>query len=257
VEKVKVFNSLISKGTLRECTESIFYLTGKQVSSYICFANVHMLMEAHKDAKFNKVLIEADLVTADGAPVSKLMSFIYGYKQDRIAGMDLLPVLLIEAAKRNKSVYFYGSTQHVLETIEKKIHKEIPNLKIAGIYSPPFRILTSHENSLIEKRINDSKPDLVFVALGCPKQELWMASKKNKINACMLGVGQAFLVYADLEKRLPKWMRNLCIEWIYRLYLEPGRLWKRYLINNSLFFFLLPKFFFKHILQKLRIFKRN
>ena len=255
MKKVKVFNSFISKGTLKECIEHIFSLTDMQFSSYVCFANVHMLMEAYKDARFNKVLTEADIVTADGAPVSKLMSIIYKYNQERIAGMDLLPLLLLEAAKRNKSVYFYGSTQHVLDTIEKEIVTEIPNLRIAGMYSPPFRNLTDNENKLIEKRINDSKPDLVFVALGCPKQELWMANKKNKINACMLGVGQAFLVYAGLEKRLPKWMRNFCIEWIYRLNLEPGRLWKRYLINNSLFLFLLPKFFLKGILQKNRSIK--
>jgi len=250
MEKVRVFNSFISKGTLKECTEHIFSLTDMQLSSYVCFANVHMIMEAYKDARFNRVLTDADIVTADGAPISKLMSHVYKYKQERIAGMDLLPFLLCEAAKRNKSVYFYGSTQQVLETIEKKIVKEIPNLKIAGMYSPPFRNLSDYENTLIENKINDSRPDLVFVALGCPKQELWMANKKDKINACMLGVGQAFLVYAGVEKRLPKWMRNFCIEWIYRLYLEPGRLWKRYLINNSLFILLLPKFLFKAYTSK-------
>lgn len=243
--RVKIFKTSISKGMFGEYIENIFKLTDKTLSSYVCFANVHMVMEAYKNAEFNRVLEYADIVTPDGAPISKMMSYIYGYRQDRVAGMDLLPILLSEAAKRNKSVYFYGSTPNVLQTISKKISKELPNLTIAGIYSPPFCQLTNEEEIEIIDRINTARPNLVFVALGCPKQEIWMAKNKGKINSCMLGVGQAFLVYAGLEKRLPKGMRNWGVEWLYRLYLEPGRLWKRYLINNSLFLILVTKYFFK------------
>lgn len=241
MQKLKILNSFISKGTFQEFIAHIFNLAGDKKSSYVCFANVHMLIESHKDTAFNKILNSADVVTPDGAPVSKVMSLFYKYSQDRVAGMDLLPALLSEAEKRNKSVYFYGSTDNVLEAIVKRASKELPNLRIAGVYSPPFRKLSEEEDQQIVDMINSSGADLVFVALGCPKQEKWMAEHKNKVNACMLGVGQAFLVYAGLEKRLPKWARDFCLEWVYRLYLEPGRLWKRYLYTNSMFLFLITK----------------
>lgn len=243
MNKLKLFNTYISKISFDECVERILSTRGQ--SSYICFANVHMVMEAYKDDRFNEILKEAYIVTPDGAPIAKTLSWLYNYKQQRIAGMDLLPRLLHEAEKRCVSVFFYGSTEEVLSSIKKKVASELPNLKVAGSYSPPFRQLTETEELDIINRINYSGADLVFVALGCPKQEKWMARHKNKINACMLGVGQAFLVYAELEKRLPKWTRDLCVEWIYRLYLEPGRLWKRYLINNSLFLFRVLKLLFK------------
>ncbi|HYG37845.1 MAG TPA: WecB/TagA/CpsF family glycosyltransferase [Cytophagales bacterium] len=244
MQKVKILNSFISKGTFQEFIEQIFNLVGAKKSSYVCFANVHMVIEAYRDASFNKVLSQADLVTPDGAPVSKVMSWFYKYTQDRVAGMDLMPLLLVEAEKRNKSVYFYGSTDEVLSGIVERTNRELPNLRVAGVYSPPFRKLSQEEDQEIVNRINSSGADLVFVALGCPKQENWMATHMDRINGCMLGVGQAFLVYAGLEKRLPKWARDYCLEWVYRLYLEPGRLWKRYLYTNSLFLFLVTKLAF-------------
>jgi N-acetylglucosaminyldiphosphoundecaprenol N-acetyl-beta-D-mannosaminyltransferase len=241
MEKRKVLTSLISTGTFNEFTENIFRLSEEKKSSYVCFANVHMVIEAYKDKSFNNILNEADMAAPDGAPISKVMWLIDKFKQERVCGMDLLPVLLREAAKRNKSVYFYGSTDEVLNAMLKRIQAELPNLRVAGAYSPPFRTLTKAEDQAIIHTINQSKADLVFVALGCPKQEKWMAAHKNKVNACMLGVGQAFLVYAGLEKRLPKWARDLSLEWIYRLYLEPNRLWKRYLTTNSQFVYLCLK----------------
>lgn len=241
MEKKKIISSLISTGTYREFVENIFQLVQARKSSYVCFANVHMLIEAYKNKDFNKILDEADIVTPDGGPLSKFVKLFYGVQQDRVAGMDLLPSLLEEAEKRNKSVYFYGSTDQVLNAIAQKIRLDHPSLRIAGIYSPPFRKLTQEEDQQIIDNINQANTDLLFVALGCPKQENWMASHKDKVQACMLGVGQAFLVYAGLEDRLPKWARDLSLEWVYRLYLEPGRLWKRYLFTNTLFLALVAK----------------
>jgi N-acetylglucosaminyldiphosphoundecaprenol N-acetyl-beta-D-mannosaminyltransferase len=152
--------------------------------------------------------------------------------------MDLLPKLLKEAESASSSVYFYGTTNETLASIIKKAKSEFPNLKVCGSYSPPFRSLTEAEDNDIIARIKEASPDFVFVSLGCPKQEKWMASHKDKIGACLLGVGQAFKVYAGTEKRLPTWMRNLSLEWTYRLFLEPKRLWKRYLFTNSYFLLL-------------------
>jgi N-acetylglucosaminyldiphosphoundecaprenol N-acetyl-beta-D-mannosaminyltransferase len=132
-------------------------------------------------------------------------------------------------------VFFYGSQPQVLEAIQAKIAQELPTLKVAGAISPPFRALTPAEDAAYVQQINSSGAGLVFVALGCPKQEKWMAAHQEQIQACMLGVGQAFLTYAGLEKRLSPALRKLPIEWLYRLVLEPRRLFKRYAITNTRF----------------------
>jgi N-acetylglucosaminyldiphosphoundecaprenol N-acetyl-beta-D-mannosaminyltransferase len=170
------------------------------------------------------------------------MQYVRGEKQDRVAGMDLMPVLMAEAAKANKSVFLIGSTTDIQQLIIKKASIELPDLKVAGAISPPFRPLSEDEKAKIVQEINEANPDFVFVSLGCPKQEKWMAEHIGKVNACMLGLGQAFNVYAGTEKRLPKWMRALSLEWVYRLILEPKRLWKRYLVNNTMFVWLVIKY---------------
>jgi N-acetylglucosaminyldiphosphoundecaprenol N-acetyl-beta-D-mannosaminyltransferase len=127
----------------------------------------------------------------------------------------------------------------MLTTITEKAKQQFPRLKIAGYHSPPFKKhLSRLESTEILKKIREVKPDLIFVSLGCPKQEKWMAENRNEVGACMLGLGQAFQVYAGVEKRLPAWMRNLSLEWAYRLYLEPRRLWRRYAYTNSYFLML-------------------
>lgn len=244
MNKKIIFNSLISTGTFQEFTSKIFELSEAKDSSYVCFANAHMMVESYKNPNFNKVLNNADLATPDGGPVSKAIKVFHGIKQERIPGMDLLPILLDEAEKRNKSVFFFGTTDDLLEIIKEKAFKEFPSLKIAGTYSPPFKSLSEIEKEDIINLLKAANPDLLFVALGCPKQEMWMADHIGKVNTCMLGVGQAFRTYAGVEKRLPKWARNLSIEWVYRFYLEPKRLWKRYLITNSFFIYLFLKYLF-------------
>ncbi len=245
MEKVKVIRSLISTGSFNDFIDAIFDLSEKQLSSYVCFANVHMVIEAYQDKSFNEIINKADLVTPDGRPISLAIKLFDKINQERVAGMDLMPALLAEAEKRNKSVYFYGSTEDVLAKIRAKIHQDFPKLRIAGTYSPPFRPLSEEEDQAVTQQINEVAPDLLFVSLGCPKQEKWMAAHIGNINACMLGVGQAFLTYTGLEKRLPKWARDWSLEWAYRLYLEPKRLWKRYLVGNSLFLF----FVFKRLIS--------
>lgn len=248
--KVKLINTWISRGSYRSFLSEIIRLGSSNTSAYVCFANAHMLMEAHQCQYFNHVLQKADLVCPDGRPLSLLMKAVYGIRQERACGMDLFPDILKEAAQNNLSVFFFGSTQEVLDTIISKVTQDYPALKIAGSISPPFRPLTPKEDQQITGEINASGANLVFVSLGCPKQEKWMGAHQGKINACMLGLGQAFTVYAGFEKRLPVWARNLSLEWLYRFYLEPGRLWKRYLFGNSFFLYQAGKSLLRH---KLRI----
>ncbi len=233
--KLKIHNAEISTGTHSDFIDAIFQLQAENTPSYICFANVHMIMEAHRDTSFLDVLNSANIAAPDGRPLSLFISNYYRITQPRVCGMDYMPRIMSEAEKRGKSVFFYGCTDEVLSSIVTKSEEEFPNLRIAGTYSPPFRELTAEEDEQVIEMINSSGADFMFVALGCPKQEKWMYEHKDKLTTCMLGVGQAFLVYAGVEKRLPEWMRNWSLEWAYRLYQDPRRLWKRYVTTNSRF----------------------
>jgi N-acetylglucosaminyldiphosphoundecaprenol N-acetyl-beta-D-mannosaminyltransferase len=250
-----ILGSAVSTGSYKNFLHEIILLTERRKSSYVCFANVHMLVEASKHADFNEVVNNADIVTPDGKPLSIFLRLFKSLKQDRVCGMDVLPDLLKLAENHNKSVYLYGTTDEILSAVVTKAKKDFPSLRIAGYYSPPFRELTSDEKEDVIEKINNSHADLVLVALGCPKQEKWMAEHKGKIFACMLGFGQAFKVYAGMEKRLPSWMRNLSLEWIYRLYLEPKRLWKRYFYTNSIFLLLVFKYMIQRVFSKTPVMK--
>lgn len=250
MKKVAVLNSLVSVGSYRDFINQIFFLVDNRIPSYVCFANVHMVMEGYHDRAFQKVINKANIIAPDGKPISLFSRLFNGLKQERVCGMDLFPDILKEAEALGKSVYFYGTTPELLTAIEQKVKKEFPKLNVCGSYSPPFRELTTDENKQVIANITMASPHLVFVSLGCPKQEKWMAENKHKIGACLLGVGQAFKVFAGVEKRLPTWMRNLSLEWIYRLYLEPERLWKRYLVTNTFFLFLVLNHTITHFFNK-------
>jgi N-acetylglucosaminyldiphosphoundecaprenol N-acetyl-beta-D-mannosaminyltransferase len=241
--KESIFTFPISIGSYKKFIDEIFHLAATQPSSYICFANVHMTIEAYTDNDFNSVVANADIVTPDGQPLALFLKYLKKVNQERVCGMDVFPDLLREAEARGKSIFFYGTTDDVLNKIAEKARREFPSLKISGLYSPPFRQLSAQEKSGIVDMINNTNPDLIFVALGCPKQEKWMAEHKGKLKGCMLGLGQAFHVYAETARRSPAWMQRFSLEWAYRLYLEPGRLWKRYFYTNSVFLFLTAKYF--------------
>jgi N-acetylglucosaminyldiphosphoundecaprenol N-acetyl-beta-D-mannosaminyltransferase len=248
--KVQLFRTLVSTGSYQDYLQQIICLAATRTSSYVCFANVHMLMEAYQQPEFNQVVNAADIVAPDGRPLSFLMRHHYAINQPRVCGMDMFTDILDAAQQKEVSIFFYGSTPEVLATVITKAQQEFPLLLIAGSYSPPFRPLTLEEDQAVVAIIKASKAQLVFVSLGCPKQEKWMYEHREHLAACMLGLGQAFLVYAGLEKRLPIWARNLSLEWLYRLYQEPNRLWKRYLKTNSMFILLAGKDIFLRKLNK-------
>ena len=235
LRKVRVIRTEVTAAPYGQFVDEISQLAHRRQSSYVCFANVHMLMEADQHPDFNEVVNQADLVAPDGRPVSLLMNYRHAIAQERVCGMDLFPDLLRVAEAKGLSVFFYGSTPEVLRAIEEKTHRMFPTLTIAGTHSPPFRPLSPDEDQAAVDLINQSGAHLVFVSLGCPKQERWMHAHRPRVQACMLGVGQAFLTYTGHEKRLPRWTRNLSLEWAYRFYLEPRRLWKRYLLGNTRF----------------------
>jgi N-acetylglucosaminyldiphosphoundecaprenol N-acetyl-beta-D-mannosaminyltransferase len=197
-------------------------------SRTVCVANVHMLMEAYKNPMMADVLEQADLVTPDGMPLVWMMRQMGARDQDRVAGLDIFLALCQLARSQNVSIFCVGSTTAILELMRERLEREFPHLKIAGMEPLPFRPLTQAEDEALIQKIHESGAGLVFVSLGCPKQEYWMAQHKNKIQAVMLGVGGVFPVYAGLHKRAPRRVREWGLEWLYRLIQEPRRLWKRY-----------------------------
>jgi N-acetylglucosaminyldiphosphoundecaprenol N-acetyl-beta-D-mannosaminyltransferase len=241
LKKKQILKSLISIGSYQSFIDHIITLSNTKTSSYVCVANVHMLIEGYQDPHFQHVINQADIATPDGMPLAKAMKWLYGIEQERVAGMDLMPDLMKTSEEKALSIFLYGSTDEILHTIETKAKKEFPNLIICGTFSPPFRELSTDEKNNIITMINERNPTFVFVALGCPKQEKWMAEHKGKVNSCMIGLGGAFEVYAGVKNRAPLWMQKISLEWLYRLIQDPKRLWRRYLYTNSLFVYALLK----------------
>ena len=220
--------------------EIVSFSKNKESSSYVCVANVHMFIEAYNDRSFNEIMNRADIVTPDGMPLVAALNLLYGIKQGRVAGMDLLPDLLKQANINNLSVFFYGGTDEMMKETSSFVTSKYPELR-ANYYSPPFRQLSFDEELSVVDTINSASPNMVFVVLGCPKQEKWMASMKGRINACMIGIGGALPVMIGLQKRAPLWMQKSSLEWLYRLIQDPKRLFKRYFVTNSMFIYLLLK----------------
>jgi N-acetylglucosaminyldiphosphoundecaprenol N-acetyl-beta-D-mannosaminyltransferase len=204
-----------------------------------------MFIEARRDHDFLELIKNSEIVTPDGKPLTWALRSLYGIKQDRVAGMDLLPDLLEIMSEQCISAYFYGGQPEVLDQTKVHLKSSYPELKIAGFYSPPFRPLTLAEENKVIEEINKTLPSIVFVILGCPKQEKWMASMKGKINTVMIGIGGALPVMLGIKKRAPRWMQNAGLEWLFRLSQEPVRLFKRYWQTNNLFVWIFLKEFFK------------
>ncbi|UFS62263.1 WecB/TagA/CpsF family glycosyltransferase [Sulfurimonas sp. HSL-3221] len=238
--KMLIGKTEVSTGQYGEFITNFLRLSVDTSSSYVCVVNVHMVMEAYGDESFCAIVNNAEITTPDGMPIAKSMKILYGIEQDRVAGMDIMPDLMKECEKSRKSIFLYGSTDEVLDKIVARAGKEYPNLKIDR-YSPPFRVLSLPEKDEIVSMINEKKPDFVFVALGCPKQEKWMAEHKDRVQSCMIGLGGAFEVYAGFVPRAPRWMQEYSLEWFYRLVNDPKRLWKRYLVTNTNFIVMLIK----------------
>lgn len=207
-------------------------------SRYVCFSNVHSAVTAAFDSGFHQIIAGSDLCTSDGAPVTWMLRQLGATRQERLNGPDLMwRYFAYEAPKRGK-VYFYGSTPETLNLLRERVESEFPGLQVVGTYAPPFRSITAAEDEDDVARINSSGAHVVFVGLGCPKQEAWMAAHRGRIHAVMMGVGAAFEFHAGVQPRAPQWLRDHGLEWAHRLLHDPQRLWRRYLFTNLPFLFM-------------------
>ncbi len=224
--------------TVAGLTESVRYIKNnieKLKGKYICFGNAHTSVMAYENREYAVIQNGAAYVMPDGAPISRIQQKKGFINAGRVAGPDFMGKIFLNSIDGSLSMYFYGSTEETIEELKKNLEKNYPGLDIRGYESPPFRELTDEEDRETVSRINASGADIVWVGLGAPKQEKWMADHKGRINALMLGVGAGFDFHAGTIKRAPGWIQKIGMEWLYRLFQDPHRLLKRYVVTNIKF----------------------
>jgi N-acetylglucosaminyldiphosphoundecaprenol N-acetyl-beta-D-mannosaminyltransferase len=221
---------------------------GTPESRYVCVANVHVTMEAYDSAEYRAIVNGADLVTPDGMPLVWALRLFGVAGATRVYGPTLTEHVLGRAAAEGIPVGFYGASPDVLRRMLDACHHRFAGLRVAYAHAPPFRQLTAEEDEAVVGEINASGTRILFVGLGCPKQERWMASHKGAVKAAMLGVGAAFDFLAGAKPQAPPWMQRRGLEWLFRLGTEPRRLWRRYAYHNPRFVVLLARQYLKSLI---------
>lgn len=202
---------------------------------YICVSNVHTTVTASEDETYKAVQNGGILAIPDGGPLSSVGRMRGAKNMARTTGPSYMDEVMKLSTENKWRHYFYGSTQETLDKLKYKLEMDYPGVQIVGMYSPPFRPLSEEEDKEIIDAINTASPDFLWVGLGAPKQEVWMAAHQGRVKGLMIGVGAGFDYFAGNIKRAPQWMQKANLEWLYRLFQDPRRLFKRYFITNSKF----------------------
>lgn len=217
-------------------------------SRYVCLANVHLAMESHDSAEYRAIVNGADLVAPDGRPLVWALRLFGVGGATQVRGTALTVHVLERAAAETVPIGFYGGSPEVLAWLLEACRRRFPRLRVAYAHAPPFRQLTAEEDAAVVREINSSGTRVLFVGLGCPKQERWMASHKERVHAVMLGVGAALDFLAGVKPEAPVWMQHAGLEWVFRLATEPRRLWWRYAHHNPRFVALLAGQYLRFLL---------
>jgi len=205
---------------------------------YLATANVDFLVQAQQDVELHRILAEAEMVVCDGTPLVWASRFLGNALPERVAGSDLVPLLIQAAARKRHRLFFLGATPESTRQAVERLRAQFPDLLIAGHYSPPFSPLLEMDHEAIKARIRAAKPDLLFVAFGCPKQEKWIAMHYRSLGVPVTaGVGATIDFLAGHVKRAPLWMQRCGAEWLFRLGQEPRRLFRRYVKDLGVFSF--------------------
>jgi len=208
----------------------------RRAPHYVCVSNVHSIMESWDDPALRRIHNEAGLVTPDGMPLVWISRRRGLDHVNRVYGPDLLLDLCEHSVPHGYRHFFYGGAEGVADRLADHLHTRFPGLQIVGTYTPPFRPLTPEEDAQVVERINKAQPDIVWVGLGMPKQEQWMHIHVNRLAVPVLvGVGAAFDFHSGRKRQAPCWMQRSGLEWCFRLFSEPQRLWRRYLRHNPRF----------------------
>jgi N-acetylglucosaminyldiphosphoundecaprenol N-acetyl-beta-D-mannosaminyltransferase len=212
------------------------WIAERRRTHYICVSNVHSVVESQRDARLKETLNTSDLNVPDGMPIVWL-GRSKGYNLPRrVYGPDLFQEFCSETQAKPYRHFFYGGAPEVVKTLVTNLKQTFPQLQVAGHFSPPFRSLTAEEDLRVIEMVNAAAPDVLWVGLGCPKQEFWMRAHRESLSVpAIIGIGQAFNIYAGSVRQAPRWMREHGLEWLFRLQQEPRRLWQRYLVCNTEF----------------------
>ena len=235
MEPVPILGLRVNPTSYSEAVAACLAWAQTRQSKYVCVANVHMTMEGWDSADLQRVFNSADLVVPDGMPLVWALRLLGGRSATRVRGPDLMLKLCEAAAENEIPVALYGGTEESLAKAIGFLKAQYPLLDVACALAPPFRPLTEEEISQHVARISASGARIVFVGIGCPKQEIWMAGNRGRLQAVMLGVGAAFDLISGRTRHAPLWMQRVGLEWLFRLLTEPRRLWKRYLKHNPRF----------------------
>jgi N-acetylglucosaminyldiphosphoundecaprenol N-acetyl-beta-D-mannosaminyltransferase len=241
----RVLGMRVDATTYRETTDAATDMAIAGHGGMICVANVHMVMEAFDDPAFRQIVNSADRVTPDGMPLVLALRRMGIPQAERVYGPTLTPIVCQRAAELGLPVGFYGGTRSAVEAVVTELSRRHPKLRIPFAFSPPFRPLDAAEDASVVEAIQEAGVKILFVGLGCPKQERWMAAHRDALGCVMLGVGAAFDFIAGRKRQAPAWLQRRGLEWFFRLCAEPLRLWRRYLIGN-------PRFLYHFALERLR-----
>lgn len=250
-EMRRVVGIPITIGALNDVANEIIQYAKKRVRGYVCVANVHMVVTARRNEGLLRIMEDAEFVTCDGMPLVWELRR-QGYRDaGRVAGPDLMVKLCETAMEERLPVYFFGGGYETIQALKERIAIHFPTLNVVGYESPPMLPPQSGVDFTVAERIRASGAKIVFVGLGCPKQEFWMSVYSPYIPAILIGVGAAFDFFAGTLSRAPFWMQKSGLEWFYRLLCEPQRLCRRYMVTNTLFiFYLINECLRRRFLQK-------
>lgn len=240
-ESRTVLGTRVDAATLEGAAERVCRWARHAESRYVCCANVHMVMEGHDDPAFRAVVNGADLVTADGMPLAWALRLRGVRAAPRVYGPALMLAVCARAEAGAIPVGLYGGAPEALAALEAALARRFPRLRVAYRASPPFRALSPAEREAARREIAASGARILFVGLGCPRQERWMAGERGHVPAVMLGVGAAFDFLSGRKRQAPAILGRLGLEWAFRLATEPRRLWRRYLKHNPRFVVLLAR----------------
>ncbi len=229
----------VSAINMRQALDTLAAWVSAGELHYVCVSNVHSLMECRDAVDLRRIHNQAGMVTPDGMPLVWLLRCNGHRHVSRVYGPDLLLAVLGDAATSGLRHYFYGGADGVARKLVERLQRDFPTSRIVGAYSPPFRPHTAEEDAEVVTRINAARPDVVWVGLGMPKQERWIAEHRGRLEAtALIGIGAAFDFHSGGKRQAPRWMQRSGFEWAFRLATEPKRLWRRYLSHNPRFVYL-------------------
>ena len=236
---VKILNTTISKTSLVEVSN----ILNTENSLKIAICNTNTVVRSYKNNQLSKIINSFDIKTPDGFPIAKSSSILYKNSQSRVDGYNVFLKTIENGLSENTSHYFYGSDDVVLKKLTNKLKKDFPSINIIGSSSPPVGSYEELAQEEYVKEIVDAKPDIVWVSLGFPKQELFinLFQEKYSVESNLVGVGAVFEWVAGTKIKAPEFLANLGLEWLLRLAQEPKRLFRRYFVDNLLFLYLITK----------------